>query len=106
MYLRPPKATRTDPILPNTTLVRSEPGNTPDQVDPNSLPVFRGMTKADLSRIGEIAGYVLLGLLAMLLVVRPIVRRVLEASRESEDVPPGMLTPAMSGVPKIGRAHV
>src|SRR3546814_10055872 len=59
------------------------------------------MTKADLFRIGEIAGYVLLGLLAMLLVVRPIVRRVLEASRESEDVPPGMLTPAMPGVPMV-----
>ncbi|MFC3675147.1 flagellar basal-body MS-ring/collar protein FliF [Ferrovibrio xuzhouensis] len=83
------------------TMRFAEPGDIPDQVDPNSLPVFLGMTKADLFRIGEIAGYVLLGLLAMLLVVRPIVRRVLEASRESEDVPPGMLTPAMSGVPMV-----
>jgi flagellar M-ring protein FliF len=83
------------------TMRFAEPGDIPDQVDPSTLPVFLGLTKADLFRIGEIAGYVLLGLLAMLLVVRPIVRRVLEASRESEDVPPGMLTPAMPGIPMV-----
>ncbi|WP_341705128.1 flagellar basal-body MS-ring/collar protein FliF [Ferrovibrio sp.] len=83
------------------TMRFAEPGDIPDEVDPDSLPVFLGLTKADLFRIGEIAGYVLLGLLAMLLVVRPIIRRVLEASQESEDVPPGMLTPAMPGVPMV-----
>lgn len=79
----------------------AEPGDIPEEVDPDSLPILLGLTKADLFRIGEIAGYVLLGLLAMLLVVRPIIRRVLEASRDSDDVPPGMLTPAMPGVPMV-----
>lgn len=79
----------------------AEPGDIPEEVDPASLPVFLGLTKADLFRIGEIAGYVLLGLLAMLLVVRPMIRRILEASRESDDVPPGMLTPAMPSLPMV-----
>lgn len=79
----------------------AEPGDIPEEVDPNSLPVLLGLTKAELFRIGEIAGYVLLGLLAMLLVVRPLIRRVLEASQDSEDIPPGMLTPAMPGLPMV-----
>lgn len=79
----------------------AEPGDIPEEVDPATLPVFLGLTKAELFRIGEIAGYVLLGLLAMLLVVRPLIRRVLEASRESEDIPPGMLTPAAPGLPMV-----
>lgn len=79
----------------------AEPGDVPEEVDPNSLPIFMGMTKADLFRIGEIAGYVLLGLLAMLLVVRPLIKRVLEASQEGDDIPPGMLTPAMPGLPMV-----
>ena len=83
------------------TMRFAEPGDIPEQVDPNAVPIFLGLTKPDLFRIGETAAYILLGLLAMLLVVRPIVRRVLEASRESEDVPPGMLTPAMPGVPMV-----
>ena len=37
----------------------------------------------------------------MLLVVRPLIRRVLEASQESEDIPPGMLTPASPGLPMV-----
>jgi flagellar M-ring protein FliF len=79
----------------------AEPGDIPEEVDPASLPIFLGLTKDELFRIGEIAGYVLLGLLAMLLVVRPLIRRVLEASRESEDIPPGMLTPAAPGLPMV-----
>lgn len=79
----------------------AEPGDIPEEVDPASLPIFLGLTKEELFRIGEIAGYVLLGLLAMLLVVRPLIRRVLEASRESEDIPPGMLTPAAPGLPMV-----
>lgn len=79
----------------------AEPGDIPEEIDPASLPVFLGLTKEELFRIGEIAGYVLLGLLAMLLVVRPLIRRVLEASRESEDIPPGMLTPAAPGLPMV-----
>ncbi len=79
----------------------AEPGDIPEEVDPATLPVFLGLTKAELFRIGEIAGYVLLGLLAMLLIVRPLIRRVLEASRESEDIPPGMLTPAAPGLPMV-----
>ncbi|WP_298726472.1 flagellar basal-body MS-ring/collar protein FliF [uncultured Ferrovibrio sp.] len=79
----------------------AEPGDIPEEVDPNSLPIFMGLTKADLFRIGEIAGYVLLGLLAMLLVVRPMIRRILEASHEGEEVPPGMLTPAMPSLPMV-----
>ena len=79
----------------------AEPGDVPEEVDPNSLPVLLGLTKAELFRIGEIAGYVLLGLLAMLLVVRPLIRRVLEASQDSEDIPPGMLTPASPGLPMV-----
>jgi flagellar M-ring protein FliF len=83
------------------TMRFAEPGDIPEQVDPSTLPIFLGLTKADLFRIGEIAGYVLLGMLAILLVVRPIVRRILEASQESEDVPPGMLTPAGPGLPMV-----
>ena len=79
----------------------AEPGDIPEEIDPALLPVLLGLTKAELFRIGEIAGYVLLGLLAMLLVVRPLIRRVLEASRESEDIPPGMLTPASPGLPMV-----
>lgn len=79
----------------------AEPGDVPEEIDPATLPVFLGLTKNDLFRIGEIAGYVLLGLLAMLLVVRPLIRRILEASRESEDIPPGMLTPAASALPMV-----
>ncbi|WP_300300181.1 flagellar basal-body MS-ring/collar protein FliF [Ferrovibrio sp.] len=79
----------------------AEPGDIPEEIDPASLPVLLGLTKEELFRIGEIAGYVLLGLLAMLLVVRPLIRRVLEASRESEDIPPGMLTPAAPGLPMV-----
>lgn len=79
----------------------AEPGDMPEEVDPASLPIFLGLTKADLFRIGETAGYVLLGLLAMLLVVRPLIRRILEASRESDDIPPGMLTPASPGLPMV-----
>lgn len=79
----------------------AEPGDVPEEIDPASLPIFLGLTKADLFRIGEIAGYVLLGLLAMLLVVRPLIKRVLEASQESDDIPPGMLTPAMPGLPMV-----
>lgn len=79
----------------------AEPGDIPEEVDPASLPIFLGLTKDELFRIGEIAGYVLLGLLAMLLVVRPLIRRVLEASRESADIPPGMLTPAAPGLPMV-----
>ncbi|HEX6958991.1 MAG TPA: flagellar basal-body MS-ring/collar protein FliF [Ferrovibrio sp.] len=84
-----------------TSMRFAEPGDIPEEVDPASLPVFLGLTKADLFRIGEIASYVLLGLLAMLLVVRPLIRRILEASRESEDIPPGMLTPAAPGLPMV-----
>lgn len=83
------------------TMRFAEPGDIPEEIDPASLPVFLGLTKAELFRIGEIAGYVLLGLLAMLLVVRPLIRRVLEASQESEDIPPGMLTPAAPGLPMV-----
>jgi len=79
----------------------AEPGDVPEEIDPASLPIFMGLTKADLFRIGEIAGYVLLGLLAMLLVVRPLIKRVLEASQEGDDIPPGMLTPAMPGLPMV-----
>lgn len=79
----------------------AEPGDIPEEIDPATLPVFLGLTKAELFRIGEIAGYVLLGLLAMLLVVRPLIRRVLEASKESDDVPPGMLTPMTPALPMV-----
>jgi flagellar M-ring protein FliF len=83
------------------TMRFAEPGDIPEEIDPASIPVLLGLTKADLFRIGEIAGYVLLGLLAMLLVVRPLIRRVLEASQEGDDIPPGMLTPAMPALPMV-----
>jgi flagellar M-ring protein FliF len=79
----------------------AEPGDIPEEIDPNAQPIFWIFTKADLFRIGEIAGYLLAALLAMLLVVRPIIRRIIEASQESDDVPPGMLTPSAPGVPVV-----
>ncbi|MEL3888682.1 flagellar basal-body MS-ring/collar protein FliF [Ferrovibrio sp. MS7] len=79
----------------------AEPGDIPEEVDPDSVPLFLGLNKRDLFRIGEIAGYLLAALLALLLVVRPIVRRIIEASQNPDDVPPGMLTPSMPGVPLV-----
>ena len=79
----------------------AEPGDVPEEVDPDLQPIFMGLNKRDLFRIGEIAGYLLAALLALLLVVRPIVRRIIEASQNPDDVPPGMLTPSMPGVPSV-----
>lgn len=79
----------------------AEPGDIPEEVDPDLQPIFMGLNKRDLFRIGEIAGYLLAALLALLLVVRPIVRRIIEASQNPDDVPPGMLTPSMPGVPSV-----
>ncbi|WP_367273128.1 flagellar basal-body MS-ring/collar protein FliF [Ferrovibrio sp.] len=79
----------------------AEPGDIPEELDPDLQPIFMGLNKRDLFRIGEIAGYLLAALLALLLVVRPIVRRIIEASQNPDDVPPGMLTPSMPGVPSV-----
>ena len=79
----------------------AEPGDIPEEVDPDLQPIFMGLNKRDLFRIGEIAGYLLAALLALLLVVRPIVRRIIEASQNPDEVPPGMLTPSMPGVPSV-----
>ncbi len=79
----------------------AEPGDIPEEVDPDLQPIFMGLNKRDLFRIGEIAGYLLAALLALLLVVRPIVRRIIEASQNPDEVPAGMLTPSMPGVPSV-----
>jgi len=79
----------------------AEPGDIPEEIDPDSVPIFLGLNKKDLFRIGEMTGYLLGGLLVLLLIVRPIVRRIIEASQDPDDVPPGMLTPSMPGIPTV-----
>ena len=58
--------------------------------EPTGLLSFLQLTKDDIMRAVELAVMALLGLVVVLFVVRPLVRRILDAGRAARRLPPAL----------------
>lgn len=73
----------------------------PKGADEFELPF--GFTRAEVLRLGEVVILSLVGLLALLLVVRPMVARLLEASKQLPGAAGALALPGQPGQPGVAR---